>query len=203
MQDNPWLVALALAPLLLIRRSLSVPCSRRRPRRPKTGLFNTRHFTAVLNDELERARSQRPLSLLMADLDLLREINNSYGHLAGDAVLQGIAGVFRTELRHCDVPARFGGGVLRPPAGDVAVTRRSRWPNAYGAPSRRASSRSRRRRIRFARRSRSASPRSRTTAKRPGADPSGRRRRVRGEAPGPQPCGGRLRRAVTPDVSSH
>ena len=45
----------------------------------------------------------------MADLDLLREINNTYGHLAGDAVLKGIAKVFRSHLRHYDVPARFGG----------------------------------------------------------------------------------------------
>ena len=45
----------------------------------------------------------------MADLDLLRDINNTYGHLAGDAVLQGIAEVFRSHLRHYDVPARFGG----------------------------------------------------------------------------------------------
>jgi diguanylate cyclase (GGDEF)-like protein len=45
----------------------------------------------------------------MADLDLLREINNTYGHLAGDAVLMGIAKVFRSHLRHYDVPARFGG----------------------------------------------------------------------------------------------
>ena len=49
------------------------------------------------------------MSLIMADLDLLRDINNSYGHLAGDAVLKGIAEIFRIELRHYDVPARFGG----------------------------------------------------------------------------------------------
>src|SRR5438045_1468325 len=45
----------------------------------------------------------------MAYLDLPRYINNSYGHLAGDAVLKGIAEVFRAQLRHYDVPARFGG----------------------------------------------------------------------------------------------
>jgi diguanylate cyclase (GGDEF)-like protein len=45
----------------------------------------------------------------MADLDLLRDINNSYGHLAGDAVLKGIAEIFRKQLRHYDIPARFGG----------------------------------------------------------------------------------------------
>src|SRR4029077_21192845 len=62
------------------------------------------------NEELQRAeRFERPLSLVMADLDLLRDINNTYGHLAGDAGLQGIAEVFRSQLRHYDVPARFGG----------------------------------------------------------------------------------------------
>ena len=77
---------------------------------PKTGLFNARHFAAALADELTRAqRFERPLSLMMADLDLLRDINNNFGHLAGDAVLRGIADVFREELRHYDIPARFGG----------------------------------------------------------------------------------------------
>src|SRR5205823_6763574 len=77
---------------------------------PKTGLFNARYFASALGEELGRAtRFERPMSLIMADLDLLRDINNSYGHLAGDAVLKGIAEVFRQELRHYDVPARFGG----------------------------------------------------------------------------------------------
>ena len=77
---------------------------------PKTGLFNARYFATALTEELGRAeRFERPLSLIMADLDLLRDINNTYGHLAGDAVLQGIAEVFRAQLRHYDVPARFGG----------------------------------------------------------------------------------------------
>jgi diguanylate cyclase (GGDEF)-like protein/putative nucleotidyltransferase with HDIG domain len=63
-----------------------------------------------MQEELGRAqRFQRPLSLIMADLDLLRDINNTYGHLAGDAVLRGISEVFRQQLRHYDVPARFGG----------------------------------------------------------------------------------------------
>ena len=77
----------------------------------KTGLFNARHFAAALRGRARRARSafERPLSLLMADLDLLRDINNTFGHLAGDAVLRGVADVFRRELRHFDIPARFGG----------------------------------------------------------------------------------------------
>ena len=109
--QNPWLVPFAIAPLLLIHRALSVPQLQAEARvDPKTGLFNARYFASALTDELSRAqRFERPLSLIMADLDLLREINNTYGHLAGDAVLKGIAEVFRVELRHYDVPARFGG----------------------------------------------------------------------------------------------
>ena len=77
---------------------------------PKTGLFNTRHFAAALAEELTRAqRFERPLSLMMLDLDLLRDINNKFGHLAGDAVLRGVADVLRRELRQYDIPARFGG----------------------------------------------------------------------------------------------
>ena len=108
---DPWVVPVALAPLLLIHRSLSVPGLQEQARvDPKTGLFNARHFGATLTEELGRAqRFDRPLALMMADLDLLREINNTYGHLAGDSVLQGIAAIFRTHLRHYDVPARFGG----------------------------------------------------------------------------------------------
>src|SRR5204863_3688293 len=99
------------APLVLIHRSLAVPQLQAEARvDPKTGLFNARHFASALAEELGRAeRFERPLSLIMADLDLLRDINNSYGHLAGDAVLKGIAEIFRAQLRHFDVPARFGG----------------------------------------------------------------------------------------------
>ena len=108
---NPWLMPFALAPLVLIHRALAVPQLQAEARvDPKTGLFNARHFSAVLTEELARAgRFERPLSLIMADLDLLRDVNNTYGHLAGDAVLKGIADVFREQLRHYDVPARFGG----------------------------------------------------------------------------------------------
>src|SRR3954453_12422372 len=108
---NPWLIPFAIAPLLLIHRSLSVPQLQAEARvDPKTGLYNARHFASVMQEELGRAqRFQRPMALIMADLDLLRDINNTYGHLAGDAVLRGISEVFRQQLRHYDVPARFGG----------------------------------------------------------------------------------------------
>ena len=91
--ENPWLAALALAPLVLVHRTLALPKLEAEARQdPKTELYNARHFSGVLEQTLERAeRTGRPVSLLVADLDLLREINNRYGHLAGDAVLVGIA----------------------------------------------------------------------------------------------------------------
>jgi diguanylate cyclase (GGDEF)-like protein/putative nucleotidyltransferase with HDIG domain len=109
--DNPWLIPAVIAPLILIHRSLSVPALQEEARvDPKTGLYNARHFAAQLREELARAeRFDRPMSIVMADLDLLRDINNSYGHLAGDAVLKGIATIFMNQLRHYDIPARFGG----------------------------------------------------------------------------------------------
>ena len=106
-----WLIPTVIAPLVLIQRSLSVPALREQARiDAKTGLFNARHFSSALDEELRRsARFGRPLSLLVADLDYLREVNNSFGHLAGDDVLRGVAEIFREHLRPYDVPARFGG----------------------------------------------------------------------------------------------
>ena len=76
----------------------------------KTELFNARYFASALDGELERAkRFERPLSIVLADLDLLREVNNTHGHLAGDAVLRGVADVLRSQLRPFDIPGRFGG----------------------------------------------------------------------------------------------
>ena len=108
---NPWLIPVVIAPLVLIHRSLSVPALEEEARiDPKTGLSNARHFAFALREELARAkRFDRPMSVIMADLDLFRDFNNSYGHLAGDAMLRHIGDVFRTQLREYDVPARFGG----------------------------------------------------------------------------------------------
>jgi diguanylate cyclase (GGDEF)-like protein len=107
----PALVPLEIVPLLLIWSALQISELREEAKADaKTGLANARHLREVLAHELDRAdRYGRPLSLLVADLDFLREVNNSHGHLAGDAVLKGIADVLRTELRDTDIPSRFGG----------------------------------------------------------------------------------------------
>lgn len=108
---NPWLVLPALAPLGLIYRSLSVPSLRQEARTDsKTGLWNARHFNELFRNELERARRyNRPLAFVMADLDLLRNINNTYGHLAGDAALATVGQAIREMIREYDVAGRYGG----------------------------------------------------------------------------------------------
>jgi len=141
MRLDPWVAPAALAPLYLIHRSLAVPSLQEQARvDPKTGLFNTRHFAVTLGEELARAeRFNRPLSLLMVDLDLLREINNRYGHLAGDVVLRSISSIFRAQLRDYDVPARFGGEefaiILPETDSDQALVIAERIRQAVGAAS--------------------------------------------------------------------
>ena len=108
---NLWLILPALILIMLINRSATVPQLRKEAQTdPKTGLFNARYWRTLVFAELERARRfKRPLSLIMADLDLLRTINNVYGHLAGDVVLRGIADIIVEESRDYDIAGRFGG----------------------------------------------------------------------------------------------
>jgi two-component system chemotaxis family response regulator WspR len=76
-----------------------------------TGLSNRRHFDEYLAAEWKRAmRTQEPLSLLMIDVDYFKDYNDSYGHLAGDMVLRGVAeAIQRSCRRQTDFAARFGG----------------------------------------------------------------------------------------------
>ena len=108
---NPWLVPLCLGPLFLIYRSLLVPTLKEEARTdPKTELANMKHWNEVAQAEVERARRfRRPLTVVLADLDLLRDINNRHGHLTGDQMIRRVADAIRGALREYDVPARFGG----------------------------------------------------------------------------------------------
>ncbi|TMC31445.1 MAG: GGDEF domain-containing protein [Chloroflexi bacterium] len=108
---DPWLVPLCLGPLFLIYRSLLVPTLQEEARTdPKTELANMKHWNQVAQVEVERARRfERPLSVALADLDLLREINNRHGHLLGDQMIRRVADAIRAALREYDLPARFGG----------------------------------------------------------------------------------------------
>ncbi len=108
---NPWLMPLCLGPLFLIYRSLLVPSLKEEARTdPKTELANMKHWNQLAQAEVERARRfKRPLSVALADFDLLRDINNRHGHLMGDQMIRRVADAIRAALREYDVPARFGG----------------------------------------------------------------------------------------------
>jgi diguanylate cyclase (GGDEF)-like protein len=75
-----------------------------------TGLFNSRHLHERLPGELDRAnRYHRPLSLLVLDCDDFKSINDNFGHLEGDKVLQQLANVIGHCLRSSDSGFRYGG----------------------------------------------------------------------------------------------
>ena len=75
-----------------------------------TGLFNRRHFFKLAHQEFERSqRYDRPLALMMLDIDHFKQINDTYGHLAGDEVLRTVARIMRDTLRRVDLLARYGG----------------------------------------------------------------------------------------------
>ncbi|WP_059756495.1 GGDEF domain-containing protein [Thiobacillus denitrificans] len=75
-----------------------------------TGFYNHRTFYVLLGDELARAqRFQRPLSLLLLDIDHFKRVNDTHGHLAGDAVLRGLGELLGREARAVDRVCRYGG----------------------------------------------------------------------------------------------
>ena len=75
-----------------------------------TQLMNFQYFHETLGREMARShRSGVPLTVIMADIDRFKAINDTYGHLAGDAALQTVAEVLKTSLRETDLIARYGG----------------------------------------------------------------------------------------------
>ena len=77
---------------------------------PLTGLANRRHFRNVLSREIDVvARSGESALLLMLDIDHFKRVNDTYGHPAGDHVLQTIAKCLATCVRPMDTVARYGG----------------------------------------------------------------------------------------------
>jgi diguanylate cyclase (GGDEF)-like protein len=108
---HPSLLALLALPLALAYRSLEIPSLVEASRiEPKTGLYNMRHLNTVLETELQRAgRFDYPISLLMIDVDHLRQINGTFGHMVGDRALQLVAQTVRDATREYDIAARFGG----------------------------------------------------------------------------------------------
>jgi diguanylate cyclase (GGDEF)-like protein len=107
-----------------------------------TGLVNRRRFIEALQAEIERARRfSSPLTVVLADLDDFKRVNDDFGHHAGDIVLQSFADLVRSHVREVDVPGRIGGeefAILLPEtdAGDAArVAERMRQSlSAFAVP---------------------------------------------------------------------
>jgi len=75
-----------------------------------TQIFNKRYFVETLEREMGRAqRYRRQLSLIMFDIDHFKEINDNYGHLAGDHILRQLAATVKSRIRREDILARYGG----------------------------------------------------------------------------------------------
>lgn len=75
-----------------------------------TGVFNRRYLERELEKRFEMAQKENsPLTLIMADLDYFREVNEGYSHEIGDKYIAEVANVFKTTLRETDTVARYGG----------------------------------------------------------------------------------------------
>jgi diguanylate cyclase (GGDEF)-like protein len=75
-----------------------------------TGLLTSKSFFSELRREAARAEAEdKPFCVLMMDLDHFKEVNDTYGHLAGSETLEEVGGVIKSSLRAGDVGARFGG----------------------------------------------------------------------------------------------
>ncbi|HVH50871.1 MAG TPA: GGDEF domain-containing protein, partial [Gaiellaceae bacterium] len=75
-----------------------------------TGIHNYRYFWDRLEEEISRTeRRGGELSIAYFDIDLLKKVNDGYGHLAGDAVLRTLGRLIGGNVRSEDVPARYGG----------------------------------------------------------------------------------------------
>lgn len=89
-----------------------------------TSLYNRRSIVQKLNDQLHQsARYQEKFSIIMVDIDHFKGVNDRYGHLVGDDVLENIAGIIKKSLRKTDIAGRYGGEefVIILPRADLVI----------------------------------------------------------------------------------
>lgn len=110
-QEDRTLLALTLVPLLFLHKALGkLNEAKLAYVDGKTGLYNYRFLDEVLNDRFRKAvQARKHLALIFGDMDHLRDVNNMYGHQAGDRALLIVADAFRREAQQELIAARFGG----------------------------------------------------------------------------------------------
>jgi len=121
---HPVLAVFAVPTVLLARRFMMHAQLLARSRiDPKTGLLNAATWESEAAAEIARAiRTRSPLSVALIDIDHFKAVNDTHGHLAGDAALRALSDVLREQLRGYDVVGRFGGEefvVLLPQTGEA------------------------------------------------------------------------------------
>ncbi|HEY8601732.1 MAG TPA: diguanylate cyclase [Thermomicrobiales bacterium] len=108
--DPAWLLLVLPFLVLVHRLTGTAHLAKLAQTDEKTGLHNARYFEQVLAQEIDRAgRLGLPLAVLFLDLDYFKQVNDRYGHDAGDSVLQEVGTRLTATLRTGDVAARFGG----------------------------------------------------------------------------------------------
>jgi len=93
---------------------------------PLTGLFNRRYMEETLEREVLRVKRKRaPLGIIMVDLDYFKRFNDSFGHEAGDTLLQALSNFLESNIRKEDIACRYGGEefILIMPEASLEVTR--------------------------------------------------------------------------------
>jgi diguanylate cyclase (GGDEF)-like protein len=105
------LLAVALPPVVLLQRSLLHSQLKTQARTdPKTGVLNAGAWQGEATLAVDRARRRRDcLAVLLADVDYFKRVNDTHGHLTGDAVLRTLAAEMRQQVRESDLVGRFGG----------------------------------------------------------------------------------------------
>jgi diguanylate cyclase (GGDEF)-like protein len=106
-------------------KSLQAELEEQAVRDPLTGLFNRRYFQETLEREIARAkRENMPVGIIVMDLDRFKQINDSFGHKAGDNFLREIGNLLMHNIRREDAACRIGGEefVIVMPGASIEVT---------------------------------------------------------------------------------
>ena len=108
---SPALVVLAFPPVLMLHRSVLLKqVEEKASKDAKTGVFNSEGWhTRASRERSREQRARERFGLLIVDLDHFKKVNDTYGHVAGDAVLKAVADAISGEVRDYDSVGRFGG----------------------------------------------------------------------------------------------